>query len=162
MMVEYSIDNGKTWFADPKHVVDCYDEDPSKIWYSKLRTFRNYTLFAQLAGVRGSSRRGLEPRGLPDNISEPVELSATAWDLDGHSHSYVSLDEFKKVLKTLPFSFELTGIDPFHTVPYTYAESTYADIVKYCDDYVYKLTVDNILLDNPTPPQCRLVFWFDN
>lgn len=63
---------------------------------------RNYDLFAILANVRnGYGFAGCDtgdgfvpicmPKGLPEDVSEPVEREAEAWDGDGHSHSYHTL-----------------------------------------------------------------------
>ena len=52
---------------------------------------RNYAFFAKLAGVRGP---GPKPKGMPKDASELARRSRENWGSDGHSHSYVSLDEF--------------------------------------------------------------------
>lgn len=65
---------------------------------------RHYRLFAILAGVRNG--RGFagcdtgdavtpiaEPRGLPADCDPNVRRQSDAWDVDGHSHSWLSLAE---------------------------------------------------------------------
>lgn len=65
---------------------------------------RNYDLFAILAGVRNG--RGFagcdtgdgfvpisEPRGLPEDLSPQVRAEAERWDGDGHSHSWLTVQE---------------------------------------------------------------------
>jgi hypothetical protein len=65
---------------------------------------RNYRLFAALAGVRnGVGFAGcdlgdpIEPiadrRGLPDDVSESVKAASDEWDIDGHSHSWLTAGE---------------------------------------------------------------------
>lgn len=57
--------------------------------------WRSYTNFAFLAGVRNG--QGLkpisEPRGLPEDCSDEVRASSDAWDGDGHTHSWLSMQE---------------------------------------------------------------------
>lgn len=73
----------------PTHVVD-------ERWYAG----RNYSLFARLAEVRwypeedGAPEPLDEPRGLPDDVSQHVELDLD-WlvDSDLYSHSYFTLTE---------------------------------------------------------------------
>lgn len=54
---------------------------------------RCYTLFSVLADVRNESGKYrikpiCEPKGLPDDVTEPVKA---CWDCDGHSHSWHTL-----------------------------------------------------------------------
>jgi hypothetical protein len=60
---------------------------------------RSYNLFAALAGVR-SYDSGLipisQPRGVPDDISPMVMQAFKGWELDGHTHSWLGLDEILK------------------------------------------------------------------
>lgn len=69
-----------------------------------LYSDRNYVLFAALAGVRnGLGVAGVdtgdpltpvdEPRGLPTDVSDEVAKEETEWGCDGHSHSYLYLQE---------------------------------------------------------------------
>lgn len=65
---------------------------------------RNYNLFAILANVRnGVGFAGCdlgngfnyiaEPRGLPDDATENVVACSERWGVDGHSHSYFTVQE---------------------------------------------------------------------
>lgn len=57
---------------------------------------RNYELFSALASVRGYSER--QPLGIPKNASELTKYIVDRWGGeetgDGHSHSYMSLQDF--------------------------------------------------------------------
>jgi hypothetical protein len=53
-------------------------------------TQRNYSLFADLASVRGHGR---EPLGLPDDASDLALMMADSWGEDGHSHTWITMDE---------------------------------------------------------------------
>lgn len=67
---------------------------------------RNYDLFAILADVRnGRGFAGcdtgdgfkpiVDPRGVPEDASEVYKKMVEEWGIDGHSHSWVTLDEIK-------------------------------------------------------------------
>ena len=84
-----------------EHVPGHSDEwaDPAN-WYHQ----RNYDLFAILADVRnGSGFAGAKigdgfnpispPRGLPNDVSDFVRSESDEWDVDGHSHSHLTVAE---------------------------------------------------------------------
>lgn len=61
--------------------------------------YRNYTLFTVLANVRSSSNRVKiisKPKGLPSDISNEVKEEYDHWDCDGHSHSFLTKEEFEE------------------------------------------------------------------
>lgn len=91
---------------------------------------RNYERFAKLAGVRGD---GPVPRGLPPDISETVAYHAKNWEMDGHSFSWLPLDEAFEIFKSTatPTPYERGYWDFFH-------------------------------IERHEEPNSRLVFWFDN
>ena len=68
---------------------------------------RNYNLFAILANVRngvgfadcdtGDGFQPIDrPRGLPEDVSIDVREMSDSWGSDGHSHSYLTVDELLK------------------------------------------------------------------
>lgn len=65
---------------------------------------RNYDLFAMMAGVRnGRGFAGCDtgdgftpisiPRGVPDTCSKEFREYSEQWDSDGHSHSWLTIDD---------------------------------------------------------------------
>lgn len=57
---------------------------------------RNYMLFGVLAGVRWYEAEHIEPRGLPEDISESTKSNKSKfYEGDGHSASYFSLNELQ-------------------------------------------------------------------
>lgn len=52
---------------------------------------RNYDFFARLAGVRGE---GPVPNGFPRDASDLSRLLRAEWGSDGHSHSWLPLQDF--------------------------------------------------------------------
>jgi hypothetical protein len=57
--------------------------------------WRSYGLYGFLAGVRNYSDVPplAAPRGLPRDVSAHVQEEADGWDSDGHSHSWLSVEE---------------------------------------------------------------------
>jgi hypothetical protein len=56
---------------------------------------RSYGTFAFLAGVRNYSGITpiVPPRGFPDDASAEVKHEHDVWDTDGHTHSWLTLEE---------------------------------------------------------------------
>lgn len=56
---------------------------------------RNYSLFALLANVRNSDNIDPidAPRGVPEDASKKYKKYIDQWGIDGHSHSYFTLEE---------------------------------------------------------------------
>ena len=85
--------------------VDKYGEGRFDVPYEKqVYTGRSYDLFSILANVRNGYGFGgvdtgegfvpiSEPRGLPDDVSFEVQRCADDWEADGHSHSYLTVQE---------------------------------------------------------------------
>jgi hypothetical protein len=80
--------------------------DVDGIWSPVADSFdsRNYRLFSALAGVRnGTGFAGCDmgdpiepiaaPRGLPAGVSAAVQAESDEWDIDGHSHSWLTVGE---------------------------------------------------------------------
>lgn len=72
---------------------------------------QNYEMFGRMAGVRGDAEPIAEPRGLPDDASIMTRFDASIWGDDGHSHSWLSVDEMAALsrwveLHHLPHGFE--------------------------------------------------------
>lgn len=74
---------------------------------------RNYGLFSILAGVRsdGTFIPIDNPRGLPKDMTiQTKEYLVDYWDNDGHSHSYLYLDELYNYWINTPEEIERQGI----------------------------------------------------
>lgn len=75
-----------------------YDREPNK-WTAfgnnDLFDARHYELFARLADVRGHHDDGdiAGGRGLPNYMSKEVSNDAARWGLDGHSYTWMTLEE---------------------------------------------------------------------
>lgn len=101
---------------------------------------RNYNLFSALANVR--SEHFLQkvepisyPKGVPKDVSEFVKDKIEEYGSDGHSHSYLSLQELRS------YDFSPWG--------------------KTCDDFICEVIpkMENLLNKNE---DVRIVFFFDN
>ncbi len=73
------------------------DDTWSVGWNDQYYGSRNYALFSILADVRGNEKPLDEPRGIPDDVSTGYKYVCDAWDSDGHSHSYFTLEELLQV-----------------------------------------------------------------
>ncbi len=76
--------NTRTYESNPRYSMHPYDG-------------RNYALFAFLADVR--NHWGIDPiapeRGIPGDASQFVKNEVEAWNSNGHSHSWLTLDELR-------------------------------------------------------------------
>lgn len=116
----------------------------NKFEYSKPDRYRaytrerNYQRFTALANVRGHG--GLDPRGLPKDISDLTAMEVDGWSGDGHSHSWVTLDDALKIWLDTEFTerFDKEMLKRITDFPKYY----YFGVE---DDEAY-----------------RIVFWFDN
>jgi hypothetical protein len=201
MFIEYRCGNGMPWLADDHHKPDWEDpscrmdnEVHRDNWCDDCKkadknptvqqlqcdrgyfnvpsvhaTGRDYQLFGLLASVREEGPR--EPLGLPDDMSENVAMAAERWDSDGHSHSYISLEEFENVLFKEAEDYVPTGRDEAFYDYSLYSRENYKDcppdftpIINYCKKLKEEKSIDKVLLGNDTTTevQVRLVFWFDN
>lgn len=86
-------------YSDGTYVID-YE----KMWNHPLEIGRNYSLFGILANVRNgygfagiSTGTGFSPismpSGLPKDVSLEVKRESDNWGVDGHSHSYLTLQD---------------------------------------------------------------------
>ena len=101
MHVEYkrTVSGNERWIcADyfrPNPYWNGIDEDESKYALIGFCDNRNYDLFATLANVRNYGKTDFidEPRGLPEDVTAEVKADSDSWGMDGHSHSYMTLQE---------------------------------------------------------------------
>lgn len=163
--VEYKVGKGK-WTSHEKHVEDedGYIRDVDAVG-------RSYELFGLLANVRSLHREAnMQPKGFPKNASAKVREAKRHWGEDGHSHSYMTLKQFEKVLNTYNKNNEYEipptdRTDMFFTHDYNYNEypPSFSTIVSSCKRHAEELQADYILLgEKPPEIKHRLVFWFDN
>lgn len=110
-------------------------------------TSRNYNLFADIAGVRGP---GPEARGVPDDVSLLAAHMIARWDADGHSHTWLTMDE------ALPLFIRHRQFgDPGEAVKEALKKGTAAAVEQYMR-YFWGMDDDDTLAD------FRLIAWFDN
>lgn len=127
------------------NIVEFKNEDDWRVNYIYTKG-RNYNLFAALAGVRANSFNDAakpvsKPKGINPNCSYFVWNAIRKQSSDGHSHSWLTLDELIK------YDFTLWG-------------ST-------CDDFRNEVIpkLREALKESSYPEDnkyARIVFWFDN
>lgn len=124
-------------------------------YYSSPRIQRNYNLFEKMAGVRGDVANAISPpRGLPDDISVITKIEANHYGVDGHSHSWLSREEFKELYEYQKNSYTLYGGTDWWRVDeeqYGYFFSNGFETFEPGAEGYPKEIQD-----------LRLVFWFDN
>ena len=104
---------------------------------------RNYRLFGALAGVRNYDMEIISDfaKGLPVDVSTEVCGISDSWDVDGHSHSYLTV---KELIDSKYYKMSQKELDDMGM-----------------GDYFFKYVV-NTLLSMGNPEDVRIVFWFDN
>lgn len=126
--------------------------------------WRNYFMFGFLAGVRNYS--GITPisnrRGVPEDASSEAAGSITGWDIDGHSHSWLTVTEL------MSFDYDAsvedrryTGMDPrgFMSGALT-ADPGNGEITTWREALGQAFFDDLKRLEAEGAD--RVVFWFDN
>ena len=133
--------------------IHCHVEievDGEWIHYSSPYIGRSYILFEKMAGVRGDMKNAIfPPKGLPENICKTTALDAKWWGPDGHSHSWLSEDEYIKLAEWVKKERPNSPLYMSENFGYLYGNN-FASFIEYRDDY-------------PEFVQgFRIVFWFDN
>lgn len=107
---------------------------------------RNYKRFGLLAGVRDE---GPDPRGIPEDASALARMEIEDWGVDGHSHSWCTLQEYVQACLASEHDPEKM-LDPND-------ERVKNPYYHYFGLYVLKLDGYSEQIDD-----YRVVFWFDN
>ncbi len=111
---------------------------------NRLFNRSSYILYAILASVRNDDNKIIpiaKPRGLPSNVSEMVRRQEEFWGVEGHSHSWLTLDEI------INYDWTQTFTD-------------YHGEIRCYKDY-FEIFINKIHTINKTGT-FRTVFWFDN
>ena len=89
-------DEDGVWKDETTYETEWIGEYPLQV--NTIYDGRHYAIFAILAGVR-NYYHGITPisppRGLPDDVSTIVLAESENWGMDGHSHSYFTLEELE-------------------------------------------------------------------
>lgn len=174
MFIEKRQDPSLPWEADEHHVMD-----PEGWVHSVTAVGRSYWLFNAMAGVRYGDKQLFDARGLPDNVSPIVKQESDRWGIDGHTHSWLTLEEYKtcleafdKAIKREQEEYEEDWETLFNDKDFCFYhysdfdkyedQPSWASIYYYCKKLIDDMLADNILLGTNYRPEIRLVFWFDN
>lgn len=120
---------------------------------------RSYAMFTRIAGVRkevtdfrGENIEPISlPRGIPDDISPLTKGHVDDWDYDGHSHTWLSSDEFRELDKWRKARW-----------PAEYHDGMLEGLW-FFGDYLESWEPKAQVLSSGSPVKdYRLVIWFDN
>lgn len=91
----WKIVGGNWWEHTGDPDGDDYDEVEKD--YGPTYTMRNYCLFGLLAGTGRFPHVTpiAEPRGLPHDVHPEIKKCSDQWDIDGHTHSWLTYGELK-------------------------------------------------------------------
>jgi hypothetical protein len=129
--------------------------------YGAPNVSRWYLLFEKMAGVRGEPENAISlPKGLPDDLTTLTRYSSERWDGDGHSHSWLGIEEIMLLedwLKTQKSEWRThspdASVDLEHHVLHTYLfGNSFTGPKRYPEDDQSRPGVEDV----------RFVFWFDN
>lgn len=115
---------------------------------------QDYELFEKMAGAHGDERNAITPpRGLPDDITKPTKFDVARWDDDGHSHSWLSVDEIdllRSWWESRPGSVALSLYFEEHLLAMHLFGNSLTEWHRYPDE------------NREGVQDVRFVFWFDN
>ena len=131
------------------------DQEPKRQMKRGEVNSRNYQFFARLASVRGDGR---DPQGLPDDVSEMVQMFADGWAGDGHSHSWLSASDFADDY------YGVEAIESGEEEPMTeYHQNTLSVDKNYAVlQFLQEMCGVSGIADVTQANEFRFVFWFDN
>jgi len=125
-------------------------------YYAPVDMWRQYDVFAKMAGVRGTEDAISPPKGLPDDVSTLTRMHVDSYGFDGHSHSWLNFDEIMQLVGY----FKHRNIKPWGCYFCSDGKYTLFDV------YLFGNGIEGLReypSDYPKALQdVRLVFWFDN
>lgn len=158
------------WELDENHTVTSEDGGEDYKYLEQVSaTGRNYSLFYILADVRGYGEPALrKPKGVPQDMSGLLRWEYDR-NVDGHSHSWLSLEEFKQCLVEADYNFKNNkSTDAFYNWNDYFGGKgnrppDYTTIVNYCEEWIDNEKAEAMLLNrSDIDPEVRVIFWFDN
>jgi len=162
--IEKRLDPTHKWELDEGHKL--LQEEEYSYLEKVSATDRDYDLFAILANVRGDG--ALYPRrGIPDDICE--RLQDEVMGSDWHSHSHLSLDEFKECVRFVGYDLSSSKnatafYDYRDYADYKSRPPAYIAMINYCEKWLEEQRKDqlSIIEQLRLAPEVRIVFFFDN
>lgn len=177
--------NGQ-WVSADEGWNDEYNDGYEDVPYDNRFTDRDYDLFGFLCkGVRREFDYSLIEKGMPEDCSEKVKALAKHWDCDGHSHSYLTLNELKEAWRMLEslktpvsgmkdaeqlkkLNESLQSESPDYSLLYPYCQWTnQPNCIEFQVDIPARYMLSGVkklidLFDGIDGDDHRIVFWFDN
>lgn len=125
---------------------------------------RNYLFFGTIAGVRSHALKPIYPkRGVPPDATDEVRTMVNSWGDDAHSHTYLSMNEYKTVIDAYNNLLKQDKEWQVHWSPITSGDDFYSTYES-CKDIKDKSHADALLLNEPSlvVSDCRLIIFFDS
>jgi hypothetical protein len=129
--------------------------------------YRNYGLFGFLADVRNYScvEPISEDKGFPNDASIEVVTEKETWDADGHSHSWLTLEEmlsvdYDKIIWDKRVTRQVSPNCWDGSCEANEGEGEHLSLREFLGQSYFQ-TLD-ILKTLGSPESVRVVFWFDN
>jgi len=133
--------------------------------------WRNYSVFAFLAGVRNYDHCEplAEPKGIPKDVCEEIRIEYEGWEYDAHSASYFTAKELsdfdyekkfwnRRISRTFVMANGLKFTDGAAT-----AGEGEGMVITYRENLKESFFTDlEELKSLGEPEDVRIVFWFDN
>ena len=117
--------------------------------WGEARTERWYYPFALMAGVRDYANDMIyKAKGLPEDVTDLVKSISDSSSSDGHTHSYLSADELKKVYETVRDDLDV--------------DEEMVDALRHWFEALEHVCAWEIVRETEPIEDVRLVFWFDS
>lgn len=167
MFLERQRATDKKWVLDSHHEV--YVEYAGTVneyeTIVELKSGRTYEFFGELAGVR-YKRGKVIPKGIPKDASEGFLIACAQNKDDAHSHSYISISKYAKLIDTLGIDVGFDVATSKSRNPFTrsYEEYPFSIVLAYVHDEKESNAVNLLLTGDPyyLDEKFRLVFFFDS
>jgi hypothetical protein len=172
--IERRDDKDHKWYLDPNHDRDDDEElEDGTVRRGHINsvgaTGRDYGMFGVMAGVRGGGEL-FEARGIPDDVSELGDEAMNQYGVDGHSHSWLTLEEFKMCLDEMEYDTvnDTNGKAFFNYGDYKWDDpnrpTDYVAVYHYAVNWIaeQKKAQADITPHLHLEPEVRFIFFFDN
>jgi len=165
MFLEKKLRDSDPWVADEGHGLHSGNRE----YVREISPVnRDYELFGLIAGVRSFKKSIYSVKGVPKDCDPRLMAHIAYYGNDYHSATFLSLDQFSKVLKKAGYIKKPEDVST--QVFYEYAQlditkwpKPYITILNYANEWIDNETAEAVLLNrSDIKPQVRLIIFFDS